>query len=112
MPSMLLRATTRPPASAARPPQRALLLLLLLLGAGRLCHARARGHGLAGLLRDQRRFAESEATYKRALAIRVKALPPGDSDIAETVGDYAQLLKAMGNGPAADSLLKVYAVAR
>jgi len=67
-------------------------------------------NGLAGLLRDERRFSESEATYKRALGIRVKALPPGDSDIAETVGDYAKLLRLMGRAPAADSLLKVYAV--
>jgi len=69
-------------------------------------------NGLAGLLRDERRFAESEATYKRALAIRTKALPAGDADITETVSDYSVLLKAMGRGPAADSLLSLYKVAR
>lgn len=49
-------------------------------------------NGMAGSLRDQGRFAESEPLYRRALAIRERAAG-AQSDVAETLRDYATLLR-------------------
>lgn len=49
-------------------------------------------NGLAGVLRDSKRASESEALYQRALAIREAGSAP--ADLAETLRDYAVLLRA------------------
>jgi tetratricopeptide (TPR) repeat protein len=48
-------------------------------------------NGLAGLLRDERRYAEAAPLYRRALDIRIKALGDSSSDTQETRRDYAEL---------------------
>lgn len=53
-------------------------------------------NGLAGVLRDSGRPAEAEPLYQRALAIREQGSNP--TDLAETLRDYAALLKATGRG--------------
>jgi hypothetical protein len=69
-------------------------------------------NGLAGMLRDQKRYGEAEPLYKRALFIRSQAYPVGNSDIAETVKDYAQLMKETGRSEAAKALLAEYKVSQ
>ncbi|WP_309670254.1 serine/threonine-protein kinase [Gemmatimonas sp.] len=49
-------------------------------------------NGLAGVLRDGKREAEAEALYKRAMAIR--EIGNGSADLAETLRDYAVMLRA------------------
>ncbi|HLB55366.1 MAG TPA: serine/threonine-protein kinase [Gemmatimonadales bacterium] len=52
-------------------------------------------NGLAGLLRDQGRFTEAEPLYRRALEIR-EALGRTSRETAETLRDYAELLRRAG----------------
>ena len=42
---------------------------------------------------DQGRYAEAEPLYKRALAIREKALGPEHPDVATSLENYAALLR-------------------
>ena len=53
-------------------------------------------NGLAGVLRDSGRPSEAEPLYQRALAIREQG--SNTTDLAETLRDYAVLLKATGRG--------------
>ena len=62
-------------------------------------------NGLANVLRDQRRFAEAEPLYRRALAIREQAFGPKDSNVAETRGDLAELMRRTGRAKEAAALL-------
>lgn len=59
-------------------------------------------NGLAGVLRDSKREAEAEALYKRALAIR--EVGNGSADLAETLRDYAVLLRATNRAAQAAQL--------
>ncbi|MFL6263329.1 MAG: tetratricopeptide repeat protein [Thermoanaerobaculia bacterium] len=51
---------------------------------------------LAGLCRDQKRYAESAALYRRALAIYDAAYPPAHPERQALLKGYATLLRAMG----------------
>jgi tetratricopeptide (TPR) repeat protein len=51
---------------------------------------------LADLCRDQRRYAEPEALYRRALAIYDDAYPPSHPERLALLKGYAQLLRATG----------------
>ena len=53
-------------------------------------------NGLAGVLRDSGRPSEAEPLYQRALVIREQGSNP--TDLAETLRDYAVLLRATGRG--------------
>jgi tetratricopeptide (TPR) repeat protein len=48
-------------------------------------------HALAGVLRDGGKLTEAEALYRRAIEIRETANNPGD--LAESLRDYAALLR-------------------
>jgi hypothetical protein len=65
-------------------------------------------NALAGVLRDSKRTAEAETIYRRALDIRQRAFKPGNSDLAETAGDYAKLLRETGRAAEADALTQRY----
>ncbi|WP_396205152.1 tetratricopeptide repeat protein [Gemmatimonas sp.] len=53
-------------------------------------------NGLAGVLRDSGRPSEAEPLYQRALVIREQG--SNTTDLAETLRDYAVLLRATGRG--------------
>ena len=59
-------------------------------------------NGLAGVLRDGKREAEAEVLYKRALAIR--EIGNGSADLAETLRDYAALLRTTNRSALAAQL--------
>jgi tetratricopeptide (TPR) repeat protein len=61
-------------------------------------------NSMAGLLRDQGRFAEAEPLYRRALAIRERALGPDNTSVGETLKDYAELLRRTGRAREAAAL--------
>ncbi len=48
---------------------------------------------LAGLYDNQGRYAEAEPLYQRSLAIREKALGPEHPDVAQSLENYAALLR-------------------
>ncbi len=48
------------------------------------------------LYRAQARYAEAEPLYKRALAIREKALRPEHPNVAKSLENYAALLRKTG----------------
>ena len=50
-------------------------------------------NNLALLYQSQGQYAEAESLYKRALAIREKALGPDHPDVARTLENYAALLR-------------------
>ncbi|HET9210078.1 MAG TPA: serine/threonine-protein kinase [Thermoanaerobaculia bacterium] len=60
---------------------------------------------LAGLYRDERRYAESEALYRRALAIYDAAYPPNHPERQALLKGYASLLRATGRAREAAALL-------
>ncbi len=49
-------------------------------------------------------MGKADSLYKRALAIREKVLGPENLDVAETLDDYAALLRKMNRGAEADGL--------
>ena len=53
-------------------------------------------HYLANLYRDQVRFDEAEALYKRCLLIRKNVLGSEDKLVAATLGDLADLYRSQG----------------
>jgi len=59
---------------------------------------------LATLLRNEKRFAESEAAYKEALAIRTERFGANSEKAAETLREYSQLLKVEGHNTEAAAL--------
>jgi hypothetical protein len=66
-------------------------------------------HSLAGLLRDEGKLSESEAAYRRALDIRVRALGPAHDEVLETSTALAAMLRTRGQVREADSLTTLYA---
>ena len=54
------------------------------------------GDNLANLYRDRGRYAEAEPFYKRALAIKEKALGPAHPHVATSLENYAALLHKTG----------------
>ena len=62
-------------------------------------------NGLAGVWRDEGKYAQAESAYRRALAIREKAYGRSHSDVGETVRDYAELLRKAGRAREAEELL-------
>ena len=61
-------------------------------------------NNLAGLYDAQGKYGEAEPLYRRALAIREKALGPEHPDVATCLENYAILLKKMGRGAEAEPL--------
>ncbi len=53
-------------------------------------------NNLAGLYRDQDRYAEAEPLYQRSMAIREKALGPEHPDVAQSLNNLAGLYEAQG----------------
>lgn len=51
---------------------------------------------LANLYQSEGRFAEAEALYNRALAIREDAFGPSDAQVAQTLNQLADLYRAQG----------------
>ena len=58
----------------------------------------------ATLLRDQGKYPEAEALYKRSLDVWAKAVYPENADDAETLTNYAQLLRKMNRPAEAEPL--------
>jgi tetratricopeptide (TPR) repeat protein len=52
---------------------------------------------LAGLYRDEKRYADAEPLYERALAIRDKALLPTSAEVKETVSALSELYRRQGD---------------
>src|SRR5262249_21099921 len=52
-------------------------------------------NNLARILRDEGKYDQAEADYKRALALREKALGPNDPDVGAVLRNYAYLLHKM-----------------
>ena len=69
-------------------------------------------NGLANVYRDAGRLTEAEPLYRRALSIRQDALPAGNPYIAETLEDYAELLRLMGRDDEAASMAQRAAAGR
>ena len=61
-------------------------------------------NNLAGLYRDQGKYAQAEPLYQRALAIREKALGPEHPDTATSLENYALLLRKTGRSAEAAKL--------
>jgi tetratricopeptide (TPR) repeat protein len=61
---------------------------------------------LAALYRAQRRYAEAEELYTRALTIQRNALGAGHADAVRTMRELAEVYRAQGRGSAADDLLR------
>ena len=58
----------------------------------------------ATLLRDQGKYVEAEALYKRSVDVWAKAVYPENADDAETLTNYAQLLRKMNRAAEAEPL--------
>jgi tetratricopeptide (TPR) repeat protein len=63
-------------------------------------------NNLADLYSAQGRYADAEPLYKRALAIREKALGPDHPDVAQSVNNLADLYSAQGRYADAEPLYK------
>ena len=63
-------------------------------------------NNLAVLYQGQGRYAEAEPLYKRALAIREKALGPDHPDVAASLNNLAVLYAAQGRYADAEPLYK------
>lgn len=61
---------------------------------------------LADIYKAQNRYTEAEELYKRALAIREKALGLNNANTAHTIESYANLLQMMGRQAEAELLIK------
>jgi tetratricopeptide (TPR) repeat protein len=61
---------------------------------------------LAALYRAQRRYAEAEELYTRALTIQRNALGTSHADAVRTTRELAEVYRAQGRGSAADDLLR------
>ena len=53
-------------------------------------------NNLASLYKEEARYADTEPLYKRALAIREKALGPDHPDVAQSLNNLADLYSAQG----------------
>ena len=63
-------------------------------------------NNLAALYADQGRYADAEPLYKRALAIREKALGPDHPDVATSLNNLAELYRDQGRYADAEPLYK------
>ena len=63
-------------------------------------------NNLAGLYREQGKYAEAEPLYQRALKIDEKALGPDHPDVAIRLNNLAELYRAQGKYAAAEPLLQ------
>ncbi len=63
-------------------------------------------NNLAVLFKAQRKYAEAKPLYKRALAIRQKALGPEHPHVATSLNNLAELYRAQGRYEAAKPLYK------
>jgi tetratricopeptide (TPR) repeat protein len=63
-------------------------------------------NNLAGLYSGQGRQADAEPLYKRALAIRERALGPDHPDVAQSLNHLADLYSAQGRHAEAEPLYK------
>ena len=63
-------------------------------------------NNLAVLYSDQGRYADAEPLYKRALAIREKALGPDHPDVATSLNNLAALYNDQGRYADAEPLYK------
>ena len=63
-------------------------------------------NNLAGLYRAQARYAEAEPLYKRALAIREKALGPAHPDVATSLNNLALFYREQGRNQDVERLLR------
>jgi tetratricopeptide (TPR) repeat protein len=61
-------------------------------------------YNLANVRTEQERYDEAEALYKRALAIREKALGPEHPDVAMLLSDWATSYEAQGRSEDAELL--------
>jgi tetratricopeptide (TPR) repeat protein len=61
---------------------------------------------LAALYRAQRRYAEAESLYVRALTIQRNALGADHADAVRTTRELAEVYRAQGRGSEADDLLR------
>ena len=55
---------------------------------------------------EEGRYADSDPLYKRALAIREKALGPDHPDVAQSLNNLADLYRAQGRHADAEPLYK------
>ena len=61
-------------------------------------------NNLAGLYQEQGKYAEAEPLYRRSLAILEKALGPEHPDVAESLVNYAELLRETGREDKAEEM--------
>jgi tetratricopeptide (TPR) repeat protein len=61
---------------------------------------------LAALYRAQKRYADAEGLYARALAIQRNALGAGHADVVRTTRDLAEVYRAQGRAREANDLLR------
>ena len=61
-------------------------------------------NNLAKLYRDEGKLPESEALYKRSLALREQTYGASDPRVAASLRNYALLLRNMGKTTDADSM--------
>ena len=59
---------------------------------------------LGNLLRDKGDYVEAESFYREALALRENALGRSAPDVAETLTEYAKLLRILGRDDEAGRL--------
>ena len=63
-------------------------------------------NNLAERYKEEGRYADAEPLYKRALAIREKALGPDHPDVAQSLNNLADLYSAQGRYADAEPLYK------
>ena len=63
-------------------------------------------NNLAERYKEEGRYADAEPLYKRALAIREKALGPDHPDVAQSLNNLADLYTAQGRYTDAEPLYK------
>ncbi|MBK7749572.1 MAG: tetratricopeptide repeat protein [Candidatus Obscuribacter sp.] len=61
-------------------------------------------NNLANCLRQQAKYAEAEACYKRALEIKQKAVGPLHQDLISIYENYAKMLRAAGRDSEANKM--------
>ena len=66
-------------------------------------------YNLANVYKEQGKYADAEALFKRALAIREKALGAGHPDVADTLNNLADVYLAQGKYADAEGLYETRA---
>ena len=65
---------------------------------------------VAGFRRDQGRYTDAEALYRRSVAIREQAMGQGHPDVATSLAELGAFLDATGDRVASVALLMAFAV--